>query len=450
MLRPDEATPCPAFDRGLEILNIRSGRLGERLDNKDSTAQIDFTKEFLRTSQVSGLKRCATASRPGKSGMATNFAIHQDNAAKSTEQDACSLKVQVSPGPKMSMLAQPVPRPRSRVSFASGNTNLAPSGITARTGMSYHTKFNIETDVGARQVSGKIVGRASAKKDQIINKSALRETIYMSSEANAMPTVWMSVFSPIKNRVAYDEDSLSDRATDLPPMTLQTAEKRHSRAKPSVMAGPRRAPLRHSLKPPQEKTIHEDIPGRMTGKENLPPGHEPTSSQRAQQTKKLGGSSRQTRQAPRLSAVDPIKRTRPSSCASENLASKGSWSKTSTQAHGPLKPLQKQDGIGSDHDVCSNFARLRLDGGRKEVMRSSRSDEVFTMTLQLSTNRDRRHPTRSFSPVVTGLVADQNHPLLSEDIQNPSMYENNWLAHQEIAITQLVNELFDARRDCTN
>ena len=40
-------------------------------------------------------------------------------------------------------------------------------------------------------------------------------------------------------------------------------------------------------------------------------------------------------------------------------------------------------------------------------------------------------------------AVDQKYPLLTEDISHPSMYEDNWLFHQEIAITQLVNELFE-------
>ena len=36
----------------------------------------------------------------------------------------------------------------------------------------------------------------------------------------------------------------------------------------------------------------------------------------------------------------------------------------------------------------------------------------------------------------------QQYPLLSENISDPSLYEDSWLTHQEIAISQLVNTLF--------
>ncbi|KAK5135694.1 hypothetical protein LTR04_004598, partial [Oleoguttula sp. CCFEE 6159] len=36
------------------------------------------------------------------------------------------------------------------------------------------------------------------------------------------------------------------------------------------------------------------------------------------------------------------------------------------------------------------------------------------------------------------------YPVLTENLAHPELYEDNWLGHQEIAITQLVNSLYDA------
>ncbi|KAL3496601.1 hypothetical protein BJX62DRAFT_102320 [Aspergillus germanicus] len=36
-----------------------------------------------------------------------------------------------------------------------------------------------------------------------------------------------------------------------------------------------------------------------------------------------------------------------------------------------------------------------------------------------------------------------NYPPVLEGITNPSMYDDNWLSHQEVILTQLINELFD-------
>ena len=35
-----------------------------------------------------------------------------------------------------------------------------------------------------------------------------------------------------------------------------------------------------------------------------------------------------------------------------------------------------------------------------------------------------------------------NYPALSEDIAEPELYEDSWLSHQEIALTEVVNQLF--------
>ena len=38
----------------------------------------------------------------------------------------------------------------------------------------------------------------------------------------------------------------------------------------------------------------------------------------------------------------------------------------------------------------------------------------------------------------------EKYPVLTEDLTRPEMYEDNWLTYQEVAITQLLNSVFDA------
>jgi abnormal spindle-like microcephaly-associated protein len=40
----------------------------------------------------------------------------------------------------------------------------------------------------------------------------------------------------------------------------------------------------------------------------------------------------------------------------------------------------------------------------------------------------------------------EQYPLLS-DVSRPELYEDNWLSHQEAAITQLVNSLFETSEE---
>ena len=50
-------------------------------------------------------------------------------------------------------------------------------------------------------------------------------------------------------------------------------------------------------------------------------------------------------------------------------------------------------------------------------------------------------------PARSSNLLNKKYPLLTEDISNPAMYEDNWLFHQEIVITQLVNGLLLSAHD---
>lgn len=452
MSRLQDATPCPTSILTDNLLDIRSDRQRDSFDQDDTTSKIDFTTEFQASFRTAGVKRRATMMRPRRTGTAMNFAVHQDDGLHSTEYHSGKSKRHAPTADKLSILAQPAQRPRSKLSFTSGNTNSALSGSTTTTGNSHQVRSAINTDMKVQASLGKTMEQVSAGGSGIIKKSSRRGTLYIPSEDTTMPTVWMSIFSPIKDVGAGDGNSVGDRPADLTGIAAQMDKKRAAR-KSSVSAAPRRAPLRHSLRPPQETMISEDIPGRMTGKENLPPGHQTTGNKKVQKKKPLGHSSHQPQQAPRRPAFDNVKRSRPASCGTEHLPSKVGYSSQSAQ-NGGLHRLQARVSTAPEHDVNGNFARLRLNEGEKKAVPIPHSNEALRMTPQLlSAGRTKNVPTKIMVPNVARPLLDPNYALLSEDIQNSSLYENNWLAHQEIAITQLVNNLFDgsqARDGTTN
>ncbi len=444
MLRPQEATPCPSSLPSDAFLDLRSDHTGNGFDN-DTASKVDFTTDFPAPLRAAGVKRRAAAIRPKRSGT-MDFAVHQDEGSDSKERDLNNPKRQLPTGEKLSALAQPAQRPRSRVNFASGDTNIASFKPTSLMGKTRQIRSVAYTEMGVQPTVEKTPGHIFYDTDETIKKPARRGTVYIPSEDTTMPTVWMGVFSPIKDVGAGDQNSVSDRTADLTGIAAQMAKKR-GHPKLSVTAAPRRAPLRHSLRPPQESTISEDIPGRLTGKENLPPGHESAGNPKTRK-KILGESSQQPHQAYRRPKIEAtVKRPRPSSFGPETTSSRGSCSAQSAQSSGSNKVQSRPDEIVSEHDVNNNFARLRLNGGDKETCRFSRLHDTLTATPHLlSSAAPEKLPTEILLPKVDRPVVNQNYPLLSEDIQNPSLYENNWLAHQEIAITQLVNNLFDSSK----
>ena len=445
---PQRATPCPASVLSDEFLNTRSDRQNDSFDGSDTTSKIEFTTAFP-SFRLEGVKRLATAIRPRRPGIATGFAVHQDEGSNTTEHDSGTSRRHVPPTDKLSILTQPAQRPRSKLDSASGITNLASSQRTTVTGNSAKIRSTTDTDMKAQVAVSKAIEQNSTVGDRKIHKPARRGTVYIPVEDTTMPTVWMGVFSPIKDNSACDTNSFGDRAADLTGIAARMATKRAPR-KQSVMEAPPRAPLRRSLRPPQETIISEDIPGRMTGKENLPPGHETTGSKKGQKKKKWGDAAQQPHQAPRGSAFDIRRRPRPSSCGKNNLSFKASSSAQSAQTHGLNKTRTQISGAALAQGIDENFASLCLDEGVKEVVLISRSNEALTTTPQQSAYRNEKLPTKVMIPNVAGPTLDQSYPVLSDDIQNPSLYENSWLAHQEIAITQLINSLFDASAGSTD
>ena len=184
----------------------------------------------------------------------------------------------------------------------------------------------------------------------------------------------------------------------------------------------------------------------MTGKENLPPGHE-ANANKVKKSKALGNLSQQHSRAPRGSASHLITNLRPSSGGLDNSSSKV---RSPAQPAQPDK-LQSQSATPvPEHDITNDLSHLRLSREeRKRFQKSDTKETLRNLTQALSTDKIAKFPVKLMVPSVTQPVINQTYPLLSDDIQISSLYENNWLAHQEIAITQLINNLYDAARTST-
>jgi abnormal spindle-like microcephaly-associated protein len=254
----------------------------------------------------------------------------------------------------------------------------------------------------------------------------------------------MGVFSPIRDAVAGDENSSEGRAANLTGIAAQMAKKRVSR-KSSFTAAPRRAPLAYALRPPQETTIAEDIPGRMTGKENVPPGYETTGNKKGEKKKILGDSSNQPR-IPRRPVSDYAKRPRPASNHPKSRSPKVKPSRKPDHKEGFPK-LQAPARAARERDVNDDFARLCLSEEEEKMVLESRANEASRIPPQQfpAPRSDNSYANTTVPTLATALLTPQ-YPLMSGDIQDSSLYENNWLAYQEIAITQLVNNILDGSK----
>lgn len=93
------------------------------------------------------------------------------------------------------------------------------------------------------------------------------KTVSIFPDDTADPTYPITPFSPTKNTREKSRPKTSAYAMATAP------EARVIRHQKSMLSAPtQKAPLRQNLKPPQQRGFTFDIPGRGSGKENIPPG----------------------------------------------------------------------------------------------------------------------------------------------------------------------------------
>ncbi|MCJ1289630.1 hypothetical protein MMC34_001163 [Xylographa carneopallida] len=234
-----------------------------------------------------------------------------------------------------------------------------------------------------------------------LRKEPRRRTIYVPSEDTTILTIHPGVHD---TRHGATESITQDLARSL-------ARAERTKVRQSLAVAPRRAPLQAALKKLQENNVVGfDVPGRPTGKENVPPGGV-FLMRKAGKTKSTNG--------------DDVACSRRSS----SLRS-GKYLAAQTARSGPA-PRTSAD---------------RLDGHL-----SKQSGKRCAGRANLSPVND-CCPKKVAETLIKPVVKPSRklavaYALLNEDISHPEMFEENWLSNQETAITELINSLF--RTKCT-
>ncbi|EGC46282.1 calmodulin-binding protein Sha1 [Histoplasma capsulatum var. duboisii H88] len=445
----DVGTPCPtAWRRDSKLPFRNSTYISDFYDEfglcEGDTAAIDFTAD---------VRAPLTKVKPRKGGQAKAFSIHEDGLdnfgpvkGKPTEP---SLRPKVKPICKSSsMFSQPAQRfQRPKVSFAALEAPKAEEPAVQRKSPPQPNKPPV--------ISNHITKQKEEQPPVIaadpLKKSIRRRTIYIPSEDTTVPSVFMGIFSPIKNLNPLKGNDDITEASEIGSLESKIIRKRSARK--SLSVAPRRAPLQPTLKPMQESSIKQDIPGQNGGKENMPPGGVTVSSTKHG---KLKGADFPVFDVPHVEkrknagAVEPVKRT-------TSIVKPAMEAKPETRSNPP--PANRK-ALGNTPSVTLN-SKISLRGKNtsnpktnvkavpSQGSRPSRSSPVPKPSARGKPAVAQRAPTKLTGPKTLQLRVDQKYPLLSEDISNPAMYEENWLAHQEAAITQLVNALFDSARGNT-
>ncbi|KAI2252675.1 hypothetical protein LOZ10_006315 [Ophidiomyces ophidiicola] len=409
----EAATPCPA-----KAASKSSTAPFTIYDENDDTAAVDFTLDvdcILTRQSPRRVKRAAT------------FKIHEDPATtRASGLPTATWRKTTMGKTASSLLGQPAQRlpGKQRVSFAP-----VPSPKRGQRKQKVEQQQQQQPSPVIEQVecpqTTKDVSEPVESKDtdvkETIKRDRRRGTIYIPPDDTTMPTMFMSIFSPLK----------ADRndGCGIKKLEAQIAKKREQR-RVSRTASPR-GPLMTAVHVEQESAVPYDVAGSNTGKENVPPGASKFTDQK---------------DAEKFDLPDfkpPSEKRRVVSAAVSSTAADKETSPQQKAVSRKSKALQPS---------CPNSPRRRQSNilpGKPNLQRAnerlgelSKDQEKAPARSSPKQPAKRRTPTRSVVP----RISIQKYPVLTEDISNPRMYEENWLAHQEIVITQLVNGLFDSAR----
>ena len=421
MLGRAEATPCPS---GLPTYKPSDSLLSLSGDN---TTEIDFTTELRASLRATKPRRRQTAiGGKGRRG-AVDITIHEDQALQDGFQPAAL---------KGSILAKPPQRPKPRVSFVPDVKEVHEEVIKDVPKLGAAKRVSILV----KPASNASNDHAPAAVEVAIKKPARRGTIYIPPDDTTMASMHMGIFSPIKN---IEQDQAGDQhgEVELTGIAAQMAKKRGRRE--SFAAAPaKRVPLQQPLRAIQESANPQLLAGKKTGKENIPPGYLEVVGTCGEETKLFD-----------LSAPEPGFR-RSSLAPSANL-------------------VASMASMGADKQVKASFmsataataARAQPSAQRFKTASQLRESRYFRgqpHPLPVANTGERRKPrvenlpgfrvsecpgaprlpSQLSIPDVPHFI-NQEYPMISEDIADPSLYEDKWLSHQEVAISQLVNSLFD-------
>ncbi|GAB1214886.1 hypothetical protein ATERTT37_004065 [Aspergillus terreus] len=422
-LLEEVSTPCPSRLNTSRLEQSRNGSDSfnslweDSLSSYEDTVNVDFTAEIKAP--------VLTGAKPKRKTKATTaFAIHDESENKPAPATGRLRKEKTSTSSsnrKSSLLAQPAQRFRPKVSFAPSPSSTSKSvrqqDSLERRRQSERVEPEKNKDL-LMQINGKV--QESQNKD-VLKKDVRRNTVYIPPDDTTVASVFMGIFSPLKS----DPSSYQvDETTQVNTLESRIMKKRQ--AKRSLAASAHRVPLQPSSKVAQEHSIHIDVAGKNGGKENIPPG---TGLAENKDSKVWPAKPDDTKSS--------CKRTVPPSRASisKPLAAKttnGSLQRAMNECRSNVKTR-------SLHTEREKERMSRKD--TRPVLKAAPSLGASTISRSLKQSRSDAALSRSTVSRSSTKLLDE-YPLISENITDSSMYEDNWLSHQEFVITHLINDLF--------
>jgi abnormal spindle-like microcephaly-associated protein len=420
-------TPCPSrssrFDRSSGRDNSFSKYWEDSLEHCGEPVNVDFTTE-IKAPLLTGVKprrRTKTES---------SFAIHDENQHGSAQavnpRRRETRAAAATSNRKMSLLAQPAQRFRPKVNFAASPAkNPRLQGDTEKRGTKLDAEKNREL---LMQINGN--GRQTPSKDAL-KSDVRRNTVYIPPDDTTVASVFMGIFSPVKShnmQIYVPED------TQINSLESQIAKKRQ--AKRSLASSAQQVPLQPSTKLKQESCIHVDVVGKNGGKENIPPGTLLHGKDKSTQQMKFDNEQRSSKKALKLAQTQQYDRhsakpMSPLAMKSINgTVRRTMMGQSRSNANTPCVSAGRESNKVEKRKT--NFVNQTPYITRSSILSNSLNESEMRPNLQKATS------LRSNSKRL-----DNEYSLIRENITNPALYEDDWLCHQEVVITQLANRLLE-------
>lgn len=422
-------TPCPSSR--FENSNTFDS-FWEDSDPLDDTGNIEFTTE-IKAPVLAGAK-------PRRGNRATSsFHIHEDNEGKpapTTTRKRESVKI-AAPNRKSSLLSQPAQRFRPKVNFAASSPKTQHQQIQSKDKVEGRRSNAEENSALLAQINE--TGQVSEVKKDVLKKDVRRNTVYIPPDDTTVPSVFMGLFSPLKSQKSGGTKGYGADDSQFISLESRIAARQQTRR---THAAPQRRALQPSSRIAQEAAIRVDIAGKNGGKENIPPGT--VANDNIEPVKKLCAAE----------LPQKAKRTPGNGLISAKLTKTQSTTQTSANS-GRVPAIKRPIGHSEKRTVLGvkkcNPNASTFDPRKKEddiKHKPTSKKEAPILRTSNSSNTAKRSRAHTISSIVAAPESkfkklNTKYPLLAENISNPAMYEDNWLSHQEIVITQLVNGLFE-------
>ena len=254
-----------------------------------------------------------------------------------------------------------------------------------------------------------------------LKKEPRRRTIFVPSDDTTMLTIHPGAPTSVRLDDTFQLPSLPSprsKSTAEGPITARDPSAAPARRpRPSLANAPKRMPLQQTAAKGNNLPAF-DVAGRNGGKENSPP-HRAVKLSEKKSTSAVG-----------VAAPNP-------SIASSTLWAPTAASQARQTVHTrKVVPSARLASVVSRPE--SRTAQPVIKGYTGLDTRSSAKPSQRVSPPQKAKTEPFAHRPRSTAIQSARL---QKYPILSEDVAQPDLYESSWLGHQEIALTEVINQI---------